>query len=96
MDNVSIEIKIGQIEITKTGGQYILLRRALIGYIAQFSHQITDSDLRRLTDTGVIEIIARLQSKSLYFETRCFHSMEMVYLIFADLLKNQPINKIMS
>lgn len=96
MDNVSIEIKKDQIEITKTGGQYILLRRALIGYIAQFSHQITDSDLRRLTDTGVIEIIARLHSKSLYFKTRRFHSMEMVYLIFADLLKNQPINKIMS
>jgi len=95
MDNVSIEIKKDQIEITKTGGQYILLRKQdENGYIAQFSHEITDTDVRRLTNTGVIDILQNESNFYLYLKTRRFHSTEMLYLIFADLLKHKNLTTI--
>ncbi len=93
MDNVNIEIKSEQIEITKSDGQYILLRKCLDkAYIAQFSHEVTENDIRRLSDTGVIEITHNEGGYFLYLKTIRFHSTEVLYLIFADLLKNKPIN----
>lgn len=92
MNNVTIEIKKSQIEISRSDGRYILIRKHDAGYIAQFSDEITDSDIRRLVGTGVIEIINNASNHNLYLKTRRFHSTEMLYLIFADLLKNQPIN----
>ena len=92
MNKVTIEIKKDQIEITRSDGRYILIRKHESGYIAQFSDEITDADIRRLTGTGVIEIIQNASDHHLYLKTRRFHSTEVLYLIFADLLKNKPIN----
>lgn len=97
MDNVSIEIKKDQIEITKTGGKYILLRKLsqdIEGneYMAQFSDEIVDDDIRRLVGTGVIEIMHHDFDTLLIIRTKRFHSAEMLYLIFADLLKHKISN----
>ena len=91
-NNVKIEIKSQQIEITKTGGQYILLRKLKENsYVAEFSDIINETDIRRLVDTGVIEII-NIEERMLFIETRRFNSTEMLYLILADLLNHKSIN----
>ncbi len=46
MNKVTIEIKKDQIEITRSDGRYILIRKHESGYIAQFSDEITDADIR--------------------------------------------------
>lgn len=91
-NNVKIEIKSQQIEITKTGGQYILIRKLKENsYFVEFSDIINETDIRRLVDTGVIEIIS-IEERMLFIETRRFHSTEMLYLILADLLNHKSIN----
>ena len=92
-DNVNIQIKSEQVEITKTDGQYILLRKLMNNeYVLKFSNTITDADVRRLKNTGVIEITKNDDDYYLHLKTQRFHSVEMLYLIIADLLKYKPLN----
>lgn len=85
---VDIHIKFDQIEITCEGTYILLLRKPMDAIqCAKFSEPITDQDIRRLLDTGIIDIIDSSDEHTLYFKTRRFHSKDLLYLIMADLIK---------
>lgn len=85
---VDILIKKDHIDIS-CEGMYILLLRKPMGEIqsARFSEPYTDQDIRRLLDTGIIEVTDSSDERILFFKTKRFHSEELLYLILADLIK---------